>query len=62
MAKGVFDAWDLADIKRILKDKERKRKEYEMDLADPDSRLLQEAAMMQPPSPEEIKKIKRLME
>lgn len=62
MAKGTFEAWELADITRMLKAEEREREEREEEMADPESRLLQEAAILLPPSPRDVQKIKSLME
>ena len=50
MAKGVFLAWELADLNRMLKAEEEKQEEMRNELADPESRLLQEAMLLKPPS------------
>jgi len=61
MINGRYNAWSLADIKHMLKAEEREREEREEQMADPQSRLLQEAIMIAPPSPEETDFIDSLL-
>tara|TARA_R100000458_G_C8254919_1_gene231167 strand:+ start:687 stop:875 length:189 start_codon:yes stop_codon:yes gene_type:complete len=62
MAKGVFLAWELADLNRMLKAEEEKQKEMRNELADPESRLLQEAMLLNPPSREQVERLNKLLE
>jgi hypothetical protein len=62
MAKGVFEAWELADINRMLKAEKEKREQREEEMADPESRLLQEALLLDPPSPKQAQMLDSLLE
>jgi len=62
MAKGVFLAWELADLNRMLKAEEEKQEEMRNELADPESRLLQEAMLLNPPSREQVERLNKLLE
>tara|TARA_R100001129_G_C5262359_1_gene231603 strand:+ start:521 stop:709 length:189 start_codon:yes stop_codon:yes gene_type:complete len=62
MAKGVFEAWELADINRMLKAEKEKREQREEEAIDPESRLLQEALMLAPPTPEKAEMLNSLLE
>ena len=62
MAKGVFLTWELADLNRMLKAEEEKQKEMRNELADPESRLLQEAMLLNPPSREQVERLNKLLE
>ena len=62
MAKGVFLAWELADLNRMLKAEEEKQEEMRNELVDPESRLLQEAMLLNPPSREQVERLNKLLE
>ena len=49
MAKGVFEAWEIADLERMLKAETKKREQMDEEIADPESRLLREALLLDPP-------------
>tara|TARA_R110000824_G_scaffold167162_3_gene343933 strand:+ start:838 stop:1026 length:189 start_codon:yes stop_codon:yes gene_type:complete len=62
MAKGVFEAWELADLNRMLRAEKEKRERMEEEMADPESRLLQEALLLDPPSPKQTQMLDSLLE
>lgn len=62
MAKGVFEAWEIADLERMLKAETKKREQMEEEIADPESRLLREALLLDPPGADQIDMLNSLLE